>query len=121
MANYPEHEKLKAVAEVSQKIGEFLVDFLGSKGIHLARYDVLSDACRNCKHDDPHKTGRGMFSWFCGVGGCKCDHNYRGNPDELGYIPETVEQLLAEFFGINQARIDAEKDEMLAKIRKANQ
>jgi hypothetical protein len=35
---YPEHEKMQAIAEHSQEIGRFLDEFLPSKGIHLCVY-----------------------------------------------------------------------------------
>jgi len=37
MSDYPEHDKLSAVAEQTQAIGEF-VEWLEGKGIFLARY-----------------------------------------------------------------------------------
>jgi len=39
MAEYPEHEKQRAIIEQSQAIGEFLDIFLPSKGIVLAEYE----------------------------------------------------------------------------------
>lgn len=41
--SYPEHEKLKKVAEQSQVIGEFVDIFLGGKGIMLAHYYEFVD------------------------------------------------------------------------------
>lgn len=38
MNEYPEHQKMKAVKERSQAIGEFL-DWAQSEGLYLARYD----------------------------------------------------------------------------------
>ena len=45
MSEYPEHEKLKAVKELSQTCGEF-VDFLEEKGIYLAEYDTKDERNR---------------------------------------------------------------------------
>lgn len=39
MSTYPEHEKMKAVAEHSQEIGRFLDEFLPGEGITLAVVD----------------------------------------------------------------------------------
>jgi hypothetical protein len=84
MANdtdYPEHEKLKAIVDKSQAIGEF-IEWLGYQGIHLAEY---------------HKNGE----WL-----------QRTN------MP--IRNLLAEFFDIDQKKIDAEKDAMLEEQRRLN-
>jgi hypothetical protein len=80
MSDYPEHDKLSAVAEQTQAIGEF-IEFVEAKGIFLARYE------------DGH-------NFPCEV------HGWR--------------DLLAEWAGIDQRKLEAEKRQMLASIRTAN-
>lgn len=77
---YPEHEKLHAIHDTSQTIGEFLDIFLPSKGIVLA------------------------------------EHDEEGGP-LLWPTHRTIQSLLAEFFEIDQKRIDAEKEAMLEAMR----
>lgn len=80
---YPEHEKLSAVADKSQVIGDFLLD-REEGGVVLAAY----------------------------------------SPELDEYLPlplvAPVEYVLADYFGIDLAKIEAEKRAMLAAIREAN-
>jgi hypothetical protein len=74
---YPEHEKLRAVADQTQAIGEF-TEWLESKGIFLARYAEGSEIPRHV-------------------------HGFR--------------DLLAEWAGTGQDRLEAGKRQVLAAIR----
>ena len=78
--SYPEHEKMRAVKNESQTIGEFL-EWLSEQGILLAKYD-----------------GETLFVSY-----------YR------------IEELLAEYFGIDLNKINNEKDQMLQELRKLNE
>jgi hypothetical protein len=80
MSTYPEHEKLSAVADQTQAIGEF-VEFIEGKGIFLARY-----------------TEGHVF------------------PREVHGLRE----LLAEWAGIDQNKLEAEKRQMLDAQRAMN-
>jgi hypothetical protein len=80
VSDYPEHEKLKAISDRSQEIGEFLDYGLPRMGVVLAEWD----------DGDLYPTHR------------------------------SIEGLLAEYFDIDKAKIDDEKDAMLAAIREAN-
>lgn len=77
---YPEHEKLKAISDKSQAIGEFL-DWLPSQGIAL--------------HDLNQ----------CNFG-----------QDKFEPVRQSIHELLAEYFQIDQKLIDQEKEAMLASI-----
>ncbi|HUV10815.1 MAG TPA: hypothetical protein VMX12_07525 [Acidimicrobiia bacterium] len=72
--DYPEHAKLRAVADKSQAIGEFLDEWLPTQGIILAHVD---------------RDGR---------------------------VP-SIQELLAEFFGIDRDKLEAEKRAMLESLR----
>jgi hypothetical protein len=92
---YPEHEKLRAVREKSQAIGEFL-DWLGEeKGLSLV---VQHEHDGNCRGED-------------GRNGC----GYRKGD----YAPSfaSTRALLAEFFEIDEERLEREKRAMLAELR----
>lgn len=75
MSDYPEHDKLSAISDQSQTIGEFL----------------------------------DMGDWTL----CRFDREW----DE--FRPVSIEAALAEWFGIDRAKIAAEKDAMLVAIRAA--
>jgi len=77
MSDYPEHDKLSAVADKTQAIGEFF-EWLESKGIFLARYVEGSNYPRHV-------------------------HGFR--------------DLLAEWAGIDENKLEAEKRQMLANLR----
>ncbi len=90
---YPEHEKLHAVKERSQAIGEFL-EWLGTNGFHLAKWMKV------CAPD--------------GSAG-ECDE-----VDQLVQQSFNIENLLAEYFQIDLAKLEQEKRAMLEQIRKQN-
>lgn len=78
---YPEHEKLRAISDQSQTVGEF-VEWMGQQGIHLGEY-------------------------------------LHGEWSQARLVPthrNTVD-LLAEFFGIDQKRLEGEKRAMLASLQ----
>jgi hypothetical protein len=77
MSDYPEHDKLRAIADQTQAIGEF-VEWLEGKGIFLARY----------------------------VEGFNVPRHVHGFRD-----------LLAEWAGIDENELEAEKRQMLANLR----
>ena len=81
MSDYPEHDKLREVAEQTQAIGEF-IEWLEGKGIFLARYVDGSNFPRHV-------------------------HGFR--------------DLLAEWAGIDENKLEAEKRQMLASLRTANE
>jgi hypothetical protein len=78
--DYPEHEKLMAIADKSQICGEFLNWLISAKGFCLAQWDI--------------------------------------NEGLLYPAQQSTQRLLAEFFGIDQMKIDQEKQQMLDAIRR---
>jgi hypothetical protein len=91
---YPEHEKLRAVQERSQSCGEFLEWLQSEKGIVLAEY--VTPTWKELGYSaKPRK------------------------PIEQRLVPCTINvtKLLAKFFGIDAAKLDAEKDAMLDVLR----
>lgn len=86
----PECEKMRAVKDKGQAIGEFL-EWLQGKGVHLATHH---------EHDDSCLTKEGVR--VCGI----C---------EGALVPwsYSTERLLAEFFNINLDEVEAEKRALL--------
>lgn len=92
---FPEHEKLRAVADKSQAAGEFLDWLLEEKGYSLGQYHQHADACYD--EDDKRVCGR--------------------SKDTLYPACPRVTDLLAEFFGIDKEKLEEEKRAMLAACR----
>ena len=93
---YPEHQKLKAVKSRSQAIGEFLDWLSNEKDTVMASRHEHSEGCLD-------EDGRIR----CGCG--------RGD-----YLPTraTIQSLLAEFFEIDEEKLETEKLAMLATLRR---
>jgi hypothetical protein len=69
VSDYPEHDKLRAVVDQSQAIGEFLEEFLPSKGIQLcSRMPVDDDSDELSLHFYPiHESTRRLLAEFFGI------------------------------------------------------
>lgn len=95
MTDYPEHEKLELIMHESQAIGEFLEWLTSEKGYVLAeRHKHTAD----CRGDDK-------------ILGCGATQN------ELLTVVEPVRKLLAEYFGIDENRLEEEKRKLLESLR----
>ena len=100
-SDYPEHDKLSAIKDKSQAIGEF-VDWLHSeKDIHFGRAHSHSDSGCEREYDKS-----GFRFWNCGM-------------EEGQYDPDrsNITKLLAEFFEIDLEKIEREKRRMLERLR----
>jgi hypothetical protein len=96
VSDYPEHEKLTAIVEQSQAVGEFLAWCAEEKGYALAVWEPRQ-----------RRDSKGRFS-----------HNrveQRMHP-----VATPTRRLLSEFFQIDDAKIDAEKRAMLQAMCEAN-
>jgi hypothetical protein len=91
MSTHPEHDKLEAVREKSQTIGEFMEWLQTTKGAVLRRWVECTENAGGFPFDEP----RAALAAFRG----------------------SITDLLAEFFGIDQQRLEAEKRDMLAAAR----
>ena len=94
MSEYPEHDKLKTVAEKSQAAGEVLAWLFDEK-----QYFLAEDA------------GQVLSAGF--------GTSYTAT--RIRPICRAVKDLLAEFFEIDQKILEAEKRAMLAAMREAQQ
>lgn len=93
-----EHERLSLVKDKSQAIGDF-VEWLAEKGIRLCREHEHTDDC----YED---TDRKRVWPTCEL---------RDGQFIQVYAPIT--KLLAEYFDIDENKLEREKREMLAEIR----
>jgi len=136
---YPEHEKLKAIQHESQTCGEFYEWLQSEKGVEMERhyayeldendYKVWRDRDGNIVEDycDPDSLG--------GFNSAK-HKKYEKMKEELGMccrliptpggphtlpIRQRLSQLLAEFFEIDEAKLEEEKRAMLDECRKAHE
>lgn len=107
---YPEHQKLQAIKDKSQCVGEFLAE-LRQRGLWLCEYREAGTN-GHLPYLDKHFQPTSEGNW-----------QSRPNPeyDSWGdaWIPvqDTTQELLAQFFVINLALIEHEKRQMLARLR----
>lgn len=125
--NYPEHEKLSAIKDQSQAIGEFLEWLQGSKSARLLTWHE-ADVEEPCTGDlmlgcnDGNKAARESGRVFS-RGGVRvrcdvCKGTGKVIRHEQGYVPVgSTQDLLAEFFEIDQAKLEQEKCAMLDGLR----
>lgn len=92
---YPEHQKLSAISDKSQAIGEFLDWLSETKGIELATRHRHTDSC--CDDDS--------FIRRCGY-----------SQGELKPELVPLRKLLSEFFEIDDEKIETEKRAMLKDL-----
>jgi hypothetical protein len=118
MSEYPEHDKLKAVIEESQAIGEFLDFGLPKQNLALYEFVIHDCECSWCErgqgHRSPMHTAEQRDTMF--------DKNERRIHDAVQISTwqpthRSIQKILAEYFGIDQKKIDNEKAQMLAALR----
>ena len=107
--NYPEHQRMKAIADKSQSIGEFIEWLINKKNVHLGHYPTVcyhQDVDGSCAlHQQVHR---------------ECPKNCEEYEEDQARFTEwsyNTQRLLAEFFEIDLKKIDAEKEQMLEEIR----
>ena len=98
----PECEKVRTVQQVSQAIGEFLDWLHHEKGWFIAEEHRHDDSCyeRIALDED-----EGEVQKVCGM-----------LDGQLISVSFSTVQLLAEFFGIDLAKVEAEKRALLAEL-----
>ena len=125
MPEYPEHEKLMKISDKSQAIGEFL-EWLGfEKGAVLHRW-VEDEFDELCTGDLYHSCIDGKRAWGdepdqASSIPCKvCDGTGRVTKRFVGWADVgRTQDLLAEFFEIDQDKLEQEKRAMLERMRNA--
>lgn len=119
MSEYPEHDKLTQVREQSQAIGEFL-EWLEGRGVNLCRYQDEFETRDVYVHRDTGER-KARLREPEGVEALRWLPTGETKDVKVGegfhIVTERMENLLAEFFGIDQAKLDTEKRQMLAELR----
>jgi hypothetical protein len=128
MSNYPEHDKQAKVVDQSQAIGEFL-EWLNSEGVRLMTWredltdERIDDWCEAAKYSHLHcdHWGSDDKDHTC----CRCGKpfGYREVTGIKAWVEQSrsIMQLLADWAEIDLKVIEAEKRQMLAEIRAANE
>ena len=121
MSEYPEHDKLAAISHESQTIGEFL-DWMSGQGVKRMRWDTVSDL-RLCDSES-----RGAVVHYFGIGGRRtvdhtncslCQGTEKYEVTWETWVPDrrSVNEVLADYFGIDQSSLEQEKRDMLMSLR----
>lgn len=122
---YPECEKLHAVHETSNAIGDFL-EWLGAQDIFLAERQ-LRVVCEWTSF----QTVGGQFRYRCDEGriinymgedsgeceNCDGEGSVEAEDPSLVLRMERIEDMLARYFEIDMAKVDRERRAMLEEIR----
>lgn len=128
MSEYPEHEKLRKVTDLSQAIGEFLEFGLAGHGLLLAEWIEATDFCRWEHYSTvggvPRQRcvdGRLLSHMDDDLGECeRCDGTgeIQLNSRLVAAHPN-ITKLLAAYFDVDLAKIEDEKRAMLASLASA--
>lgn len=109
MSEYPEHDKLAAVREQSQAMGEFL-DF--------APYTLCEFVRQGNNGEKPYLDEYGTPTSQTRTGGRFNDPNplYESWGDHYRPVLKPIQSILAEWFDIDQDALEREKRSMLAAL-----
>lgn len=140
MSDFPEHDRMTAITDQSQQLGSFL-EWLRMSGIVLARWEHTKpcDAADGPVVDYDHLPEESGQKWRC-EGGRMVGHPESNKPGVIGSVckkcdgtgsverieprltptGQRIEQVLADYFGIDLDKIEDEKRSMLAQIRAAS-
>ncbi len=117
MSDYPEHNKLRGVQSQSQACGGFLDWLFGEKHVHLQVWsDKRTVDCWWCDSPIELLARAGERAGKCPV--CKGTKEVT----QEGFVPLnfTLNGLLAEYFEIDEGKIENERRAMLDALRAAN-
>lgn len=106
MDDYPEHEKLKGISELSQSCDEFLEWLRDEKGMSL------------CELVEIENGGMTVAAGIISIAKGEEPRIFTEEAWEPTIRP--IMEFLAEFFGVNQDRLEMEKRAILDEFR-ANQ
>lgn len=100
-----ELEKLEAVSERSQAIGEFLEWLFGSKNFHIGKYLT----------DEEYESDDNIY-WVDGLHEKEQFKRHEIDKEELMPIHIDIEKLLADFFEIDLVKVEEERKQTLNEI-----
>jgi hypothetical protein len=117
-ARYPEHAKLAKVGEESQAIGEFIDFGMPRLGLNFyAEYEVDCEcrACGDSRARHFHTEEELATAVVDEHGRITTPVKYK----KMLPATKSIQAILAEYFGIDQDKIEAEKRAMLEELRAA--
>jgi hypothetical protein len=111
--DYPLHMKLREVKEQAQAIGEFLDYGLPRLGKGMAVYERIVRPCE-CRYCEVSDAVHGMHTEE------EVANAVDGRVQVEEWVPthRTIQSMLGEHFGIDEAALNAEKDAMLAAMQR---
>lgn len=111
MAEYPEHEKVSVVKAESQAIGEFLDFGLPKMDLTLYQRATRPCDCKWCKRGASRRS-----AWHTAE---EQETIIDGVVQVTEWRPthRTIPAILAEYFDIDQGKLDDEKEAMLDALR----
>lgn len=108
---YPEHDKLAAVSDESNTIGQFL-EGMQEKGITLAHYP------KRCKSFDKYDSTCSFLGEEISLDICEnCDEFRKSGETILTELRGSINDILADYFSIDQKKLEQEKKEMLQEFQ----
>jgi hypothetical protein len=116
---YPECTKLSGVTGQSQTVGEFL-EWLGQQGVQLMRWETGIPRDAVCPEPECLGGRRRVGSRRQDCSTCKGAGYVTRRASAWVSDPRNTQTLLAEFFGIDLAKVESERRAMLEAVRSAN-
>ena len=121
MSNYPEHDKLSKISDESQLVGEF-IDWLQDKGYTICKFQEAGTNGEPYRIPATEEDIDALeFRWErddARAGGI-LNPAYESWGDHFFPIHRGIQSWLAEFFGIDQEKLEDEKRQMLERLRQA--
>lgn len=114
-SKYPEHDNLQVIMEISQAQGE-LLEWLSSQGVQRMKFEEWDETTQRVCDFCTHYTELTKERCTCKV--CKGKHEYEITHHHEDWVRDrrNINEVLAEFHGINLDKLEAEKREMLKSI-----
>jgi len=118
MSTYPQHEKLAEVKDQSQAIGVFL-EFSGYRLCTVEEHVVDESRCLSQEH---YRSTGWLHDWHPSEDCLDCDGKDWIQEKAVGLVEtaKSIQEILAEHFGIDYTALMAEKDAMLEACRSNN-
>ena len=107
---YHEHDKLAKLRDESQLIGEFL-EVMQEKGVFLAHYRKV------CKHYASHESYCRYLKDGTTLDFCEKCEDFEYSHEVMVSDNRSISDILANYFGIDQKKLEQEKKEMLQEFQ----
>lgn len=139
MTDYPEHEKLRRISDQSQAIGEFLDWLTHERGVELQEFRVWYEWVPPANSRWPELYGPRTpvrltgYTWWPPGGRERPDVAYEPESsmeqrlyghfrrhEGWFHVRASIRDLLADYFDIDQNRLEDEKRQMLDAQRRLN-